>query len=90
MPGDLILVRGHVMIVSDTTKNLLIEARSYGHGYGKLHEIPIGEVFENINTYKDLSEACFGKKVIKRKDKEGKVRDSFSNVQLFSMKSVWN
>lgn len=89
-PGDLILVRGHVMIVSDTTKNLLIEARSYGHGYGKLHEIPLNEVFEGINTYKDLTDACCNKKVLKRKDKKGKVRDSFSNVQLFSMKSAWD
>lgn len=88
-PGDLILIRGHVMVVSDTTKNLLIEARSYSHGYGKLHEISIGQVFEGIETYKDLTDAYFGKKVIKRKDKQGKVRDTFTNLQLFSMASVW-
>lgn len=86
--GDLILIRGHVMVVSDTDKNLLIEARSYSHGYGKLHEIPIGKVFEEIETYKDLTDAYFGKKVIKRKDKQGKIRDTFTNLQLFSMASV--
>jgi cell wall-associated NlpC family hydrolase len=87
--GDLILIRGHVMVVSDIAKNLLIEARSYGHGYGKLHEISIGKVFEGIETYKDLADAYFGKSVIKRKDKQGKVRDTFTNLQLFSMTSVW-
>ena len=76
------------MVVSDTDKNLLIEARSYSHGYGKLHEIPIGKVFEGIETYKDLTDAYFGKKVIKRKDKQGKIRDTFTNLQLFSMASV--
>ena len=87
--GDLILIKGHVMIVSDMNKNLLIEARSYGHGYGKIHEIPINQVFEGIETYKDLCDAYYEKKVVKRKDKNGKVRDTFSTVQLFSMMSVW-
>ena len=89
-PGDLILIRGHVMVVSDITKNLLIEARSYAHGYGKLQEIPIDKVFEGIKNYKDLTDAYYGKTVIKRKDKEGKVRDTFTNLQLFSMKSAWH
>ena len=88
--GDLILIKGHVMIVSDISKNLLIEARSYGHGYGKLHEIPIGLVFEEVETYQDLCTIYFEKKAIKRKDNEGKIRDTFGNLQLFSMMSVWN
>lgn len=88
--GDLILIKGHVMIVSDIAKNLLIEARSYGHGYGKLHEIPLNQVFDNIETYNDLWNAYKEKKVIKRKDKDGKIRDSFTNLQLFSMKNEAN
>lgn len=87
--GDLILIRGHVMIVSDVQKNLLIEARSYGHGYGKLHEIPINKVFEGIENYKDLTDAFFNKTVIKRKDIQGKVRDTFANLQLFPMAGAW-
>lgn len=88
-PGDLILIKGHVMVVADITKNTLIEARSYGHGYGKLHEIPIKHVFEGVETYQDLCDIYYEKKIIKRKDKEGKVRDSFSNLQLFPMMSAW-
>ena len=87
--GDLILIKGHVMVVSDVAKNLLIEARSYGHGYGRLHEIPLCEVFEGIENYKDLADVYFEKKIVKRKDKLGKVRDTFSSLQLFSMASVW-
>ena len=88
--GDLILIKGHVMVASDINKNLLIEARSYSHGYGKLHEIPINQVFEGIENYKDLTDAYFNKTVIKRKDKQGKVRDTFTNLQLFPMTSAWN
>jgi len=87
--GDIILIKGHVMIVSDIIKNLLIEARSYGHGYGKLHEIPLNQVFEDIHTYKDLTDAFFNKITIKRKDKQGKIRDTFSQLQLFPIASAW-
>ena len=88
--GDLILVRGHVMVVSDITRNMLIEARAYAHGYGKLQEIPINEVFDDIKTYDDLCNAYRDKKIVKRKDKQGKVRDSFANLQLLSMASIWD
>lgn len=87
--GDLILIKGHVMIASDTAKNLLIEARSYGHGYGKIHEISVNQVFDGIETYKDLCDAYYEKKIVKRKDKNNKIRDTFSNLQLFSMDSVF-
>ncbi len=87
--GDLILIKGHVMAISDVHKNLLIEARSYAHGYGKLHEIPLNQMFEGIETYQDLTDAYFNKSVIKLKDKQGKVRGTFANLQLYSMASVW-
>jgi hypothetical protein len=87
--GDLIVVKGHVMVVSDVAKNLLIEARSYAHGYGKLQEIPLGNVFENVATYDDLMNIYINKKPIQRKDKQGKIRDTFSNVQLYGMMSAW-
>ena len=86
--GDLILIKGHVMVVSNIEKNLLIEARSYGHGYGKLHEISLGDVFDSIQTYSDLCDAYYEKKVVKRKDKNGKIRDTFANLQLFPMRIV--
>jgi hypothetical protein len=86
--GDLILIKGHVMVVSDITKNLLIEARAYSHGYGKLHEIALKDVFADITTYDDLMKAYGNKQTIKRKDKKGNVRDTFTSLQLFSMATV--
>ncbi len=88
--GDLILIKGHVMVVSDIKQNLLIEARSYAHGYGKLHEISLSEVFEGIKTYKDLCTRYYDKKPIQRKDKFGNIRDTFAHLQLLSMTSVWD
>lgn len=87
--GDLILIKGHVMVVSDADKNLLIEARSYGHGYGKVHEIELGKVFDSMNTYNDLIDAFFHKKELKRKDIWGNVRDTFSDWKILKIMSIY-
>lgn len=57
--GDLIYIPGHIIVVADLTKNTIIEARSYDHGYGKVHEIELNKVFKNINTFADLEKVFF-------------------------------
>lgn len=52
--GDLIYVSGHVMVVSDVDKQLLIEARTAQDGYGCVHECPLNEIFKEITTYDEL------------------------------------
>jgi predicted DNA-binding protein YlxM (UPF0122 family) len=48
------------------------------------------QVFDNIKTYQDLLDAYCKKGIVKRKDKQEKIRDIFSNLQLFSMQKSWN
>lgn len=57
--GDLILWKGHVLIVSDVAHNLAIEARGYHNGYGKVHEVPLSVLFKNAPTYQKLLELYF-------------------------------
>lgn len=83
--GDLIVIPGHVMIISDLTNNLLIEARSYQHGYGKLHEIPLEKVFKGITSYTQLLHAYFGQEPLQRIDKTGKVRDTFEAFSIIKL-----
>lgn len=83
--GDLIWIPGHVMAVSNLTKNLLIEARSYSHGYGIVHEIPLEKVFKNIHTYQDLIHAYHKKEILYRLDDQGNVRDTFKEFKLLKM-----
>ena len=52
--GDIIWFAGHVMIVSDVAKNLIIESRGYGAGFGRVHEIHISKLFQNIHTFSEL------------------------------------
>ncbi|MFZ5954559.1 MAG: hypothetical protein ACOYT8_05675 [Candidatus Dependentiae bacterium] len=83
--GDLIWIPGHIMAVSDLTKNLLIEARGYSHGYGIVHEIPLDKVFKNIRTYQDLIDAYHKKEILYRLDDQGNIRDTFKEFKLLKM-----
>lgn len=87
--GDIIWIPGHVMIVSDVAHNLLLEARGYNHGYGKIQEIALGKVFKNMQSYDDLARAFHTKQKLYRLDSKGAIADSFHQFKILKMKSVW-
>jgi hypothetical protein len=88
--GDLILIPGHVIVVADTQKNTIIEARGYDQGYGKVHEIPLREQFQNIHTFQQLVDAYRNKKPLIRLNRKGNVVQTISNYQLLKLASVWD
>lgn len=88
--GDLIWVPRHVMVVGSLEHNTLLEARHYGHGYGKVHEIPLSKVFKGIETYDQLTNAFLNKQAIYRMDNKGTVKDTFSEFKLLKLASVWD
>ncbi len=83
--GDLLWIPGHVMIVSDIKNNLLIEARSYHHGYGKVQEIALENVFKNIKTYEELFDAWRTKKPIVRIDNNGNSKEELTRYTFLSL-----
>ncbi len=83
--GDVIWIPGHVMLVSSLEKNLLIEARHYLHGYGRVHEIPLAEEFAGIKTYADLIQAINQKKPIMRKDRHGNHVQKLHDIKILSL-----
>lgn len=88
--GDLIWMQGHVMIVSDLKSNVLVEARAYDHGYGKVQEIALGRVFKDMHTYAELLAAHKAKKPLMRLDKNGVVCGStITEWKLLRFASVW-
>lgn len=87
--GDLIWIRGHVMIVSNKNKGLLAEARHYNHGYGIVHEIPLHEEFKGIKTYKELADAALNKKALLRLNKSGKVVQKINVCKILKMASLF-
>ena len=87
--GDLIWIPWHVMIISDCDKNLLVEARSYNHGYGKVHELPLHKVFKDVYSYKDLLHRLRTKAPIERINKQGVVMDTFPTFKILKLKSAF-
>jgi hypothetical protein len=87
--GDIIWLPGHVMVVSSLKDNLLVEARHYSHGYGKVHEIPLSHQFKNINSYEQLAAHFFNKKPLQRLDKSGKVVQVLPDFKILKLASVW-
>lgn len=87
--GDIIWVRGHVMIIADTKNNTIIEARGYDGGYGKVHEIKLNKVFDGIRTMADLKRSWMNKTPLRRLDKSGKIQDVFKTMKLLKLRSVF-
>ena len=83
--GDLIWIPGHVMVVTDLKNNLMVEARSYAHEFGKVHEIALDNVFLGIKTYDNLVAAFHQKTPLKRLDKSGTIRETFKEFKLLKL-----
>jgi cell wall-associated NlpC family hydrolase len=88
--GDLILIPGHVMIISDRARNLIIEARSYDHGYGKVHEIKLDREFKDIETFEQLYEHNTAGKPLLRLNAEGAVVEKVPFARIVRLKSCWH
>lgn len=88
--GDLIWVKGHVMIVSDLANNTIIEARGYDNDFGIVQEIPLNRVFQNINTYKDLIHAFHTRQPLLRLNKAGHHIETITTFKLLKLESAWN
>lgn len=88
--GDLIWFSGHVMIISNKEKNLIIEARSYGHGFGKVHELPICQVFNNIATLDDLVNAYYEHRPLVRINHHHQAVQTINSFKILRLASVWS
>lgn len=88
--GDLILFAGHVMVISNVKKNLIIEARAYNHGFGRVHELPLNQVFAGMNSFTDLKKTYLEKKSLERLNVKGKVVQNIPRFTLLSLASAWN
>lgn len=88
--GDLIWIPGHVLVVSNRAHNMIIEARSYAHGYGKIQEIPLHKTFHGIHTFDQLEYAFFNHIPLRRLDSKGNIIAQIGDIQLLNIASIWN
>lgn len=87
--GDLVWIPGHVMIIGDITNHTIIESRHYDHGYGKLHEIPLSQVFKGMHTFNDLHDAIMHHKPLYRLDKNGTMIATIREAKILAIDSCW-
>ncbi len=88
--GDILWIPGHVIVLTDIKRNRVIEARGYGHGYGKVHEAPLKELFENILTYKDLIKAYNNQIPLKRLNKNKQIVQVIKEFKIVRLGSAWS
>lgn len=87
--GDILWIAGHVMLVGSLQDNTLIEARSYGAGWGKLHEAPLKRIFRGIDTYKELLDHITNNKPIFLLHHNGSLRYQIPELKIFSLSQAW-
>ncbi len=87
--GDLVWYEGHVMIVSDLKKNLLIEAVGYEVGYGKVHEIEVKRVIRGIRNFNGLVRAHHTRHSLMRLDSKGRPSRRIRRLKILKLKSLW-
>lgn len=86
--GDIIWYPGHVMVVDNLEENTCIEARGYEGGYGKVHRIKIGKIFDSISSYSQLYEKYRTNQPITILHENG-MRLRTTSFKLLSLASVW-
>lgn len=89
MNGDIIWYPGHVVIVSDVKNNMVLESSGYMLGYGKVHELPLEKMFNNIQTFQQLKEALHNKAQLIRLDSEGKKYKTIKQFKVMKIRSIW-
>lgn len=87
--GDLIWFCGHIIVISNVSKNLCIESRGYSSGHGKLHEIPVGKIFKGINNFNQLKEIHLKNGELQVINKLGKVTRLVNNFKILKFNSVF-
>ncbi len=83
--GDLIWMPGHVIIISDIKKNLIIEAHSYDGGYGRIHEMPLAKIFKNIYTFAELQTAYNSQKELQRLASNGRIQQTYKQFKILKL-----
>lgn len=81
--GDLILMKGHVMIISSLDFHTCIDTLGYSSGYAKLVERHLSEVFEDVATYEELRQRASRSTPLNMKNKQGQTMKSIQELCFF-------
>jgi len=87
--GDIIWFAGHAIIIADMSNNVCVEARSYDHGFGKIHAITVNKLFANMQTIQDIKTAMHTHKPVTRLNSSGEKIQIIPSIKILKLSSVW-
>jgi len=87
--GDLILIPGHIMVISDVEKNMLIDSCGYASGFGCVREIELNKVFRDIATYDELIMRSKTDAETEFLSIDSQTTKTFNWIKLLKMRSVF-
>ena len=88
--GDIIWYPGHVMVISSLKKSLIIEARGYERGDGKVQENPVESIFKNVKNLDELKACYLEKKPITILYADGRPWKAFKSFKILKFNTVFN
>lgn len=86
--GDIIWLKGHLMIVGDCQTHEIIEAVGYHKGYGYLHSLPVSKIFGGISTLEDLKNAFIHSDPIALLDRSGLHFETYDKFAILKLSSI--
>lgn len=88
--GDILWYKGHVLVISDINKNLIMESVGYPLYYGKLHQLELNKVFKDINNYKELLDIYLKNGQLRRLNKFGKIVKTIPKFLILKLDSLYD
>jgi hypothetical protein len=78
------------MVITNLEKNLIVEARGYENGQGKVREVPIHEIFLGVKNFNELEQFYHEKRPISVLNIEGNVIMITKGLKILKLQSVWH
>lgn len=88
--GDILWYPGHVMVVSSLKNNLVIEARGYERGEGKVQEVCVENIFKNIKNLDELKALHDQQKPVTILYFDGRPWKTFKTFKILKISSIWD
>ncbi len=87
--GDLIWVPGGLFVVSNLLHNKLIGTIGYQHGFGKIVECSLSQIFKGINSYDDFARAYKDQRPLSMKNSSEKIYNTVTQYAILKLKSLF-
>ena len=87
--GDLLWVPGGLLVISDIAHNRILGVLGYQFGYGKIVELKLSQLFNDITTYEELLENYRAHKPLQTKKADGTLSRTIPTYKILKLKSVW-